>query len=460
MSDIIHQGNETSNGTPLPPAVVYHGGEPGATLPAVREGLVPYPPSGGPDITSILQALRRRWFLALSLGLLAASLVAVAAWFGLHPSYTVSAQVDIAAKKPRTLTPTGDAYESDVEYSTYKQTQVMRIKSRPVLNAAVTRPEVKDLHLFNAGSDPAASLESGLKIDAHEGSEIVGISLNGPNPDQLLVLVNAVTHAYLEDTAQSERRRQLDRIAELDKLAAQSGGQLRGQQETWHQLADQLGTSDPQAMIQKQLSLQSALDNLRKEQTELDFSQRRLQAQRAAAEVKARLAGQLELPAALVNAALDADPSAKYYYARLVKLKEILADYEQNARNSDEPSLVRARQETADTEKALADRRTALQAQLQEEVRQKTRLELEAQVAQLQSEEASGATREQTVTAEINRLVKELERVGTLTTKFRLLDDKIKDGEGQAKKMVDEANGLKIELQTPPRISLYQEAAI
>src|SRR5438105_9839676 len=60
-----------------------------------------------PDASSLFKALRRRWFLAGALGLLAAGIVGTAAWMLLPARYTAFALLQVASKPTQFTQPTG-----------------------------------------------------------------------------------------------------------------------------------------------------------------------------------------------------------------------------------------------------------------------------------------------------------------------------------------------------------------
>src|SRR5947209_14568008 len=69
-------------------------------LPAVpAPDAAPPPPglSAAPDLQSLLQALRRRWVAAVTLGGTLACIAALAAWFLLSPKYTAFARLRVAS---------------------------------------------------------------------------------------------------------------------------------------------------------------------------------------------------------------------------------------------------------------------------------------------------------------------------------------------------------------------------
>src|SRR5262249_43361439 len=147
-----------------------------------------------PNALGLLQALRRRWLLALSCSLLAAGLGAGLTWWLLPPpKQSARTLLSVNSNRPVVLFPT---HEPTPEFATYQKTQVALIKSRLVLNAALRQPGAAELSVIRQQRDPVAWLESELQVDYTLGPEVLRIALTGDRPDELAVLVNAVTDAY------------------------------------------------------------------------------------------------------------------------------------------------------------------------------------------------------------------------------------------------------------------------
>src|SRR5208282_3781343 len=145
-----------------------------------------------PSAVALLKALRRHWLRALCVAVVCASVAALATWFIMPaPKYSSRALLYMASFQPNVLFRTS---EDHADNTTYQRTQTALIKGRFVLNAALRQPKVSDLSLVREQPDAAGWLESDLKVETI-GPELVRISLDGDRPDELTVIVNAVTQA-------------------------------------------------------------------------------------------------------------------------------------------------------------------------------------------------------------------------------------------------------------------------
>ena len=99
--------------------------------------------------------------------------------------------------------------------TTYQRRQTALIKSRHVLQAAINRPGIAELPSVRNNPDPVGWLETNLKADFSVSPEILRITLSGPNPTELIALLDAVREAYL---AEGVNKDQTDKKAALDRL--------------------------------------------------------------------------------------------------------------------------------------------------------------------------------------------------------------------------------------------------
>src|SRR5439155_11508568 len=169
--------------------------------------------ASGTDTAALLKALARRWPLALVLGVILAGAGATAAWYLLAAPYAAVAQVRIASTEQKILFKNSE--EGRSEFLTYLRTQARRLKSRFVLNEALKRDEVKNLPIVLRQPDPLVWLEDELQVESQEGSEIITVTLRGPEPSELTALVNAVVKAYEKEFIETETTQRKARLDEV-----------------------------------------------------------------------------------------------------------------------------------------------------------------------------------------------------------------------------------------------------
>ncbi len=427
-----------------------------------RGDLYRLPPAlaSGPDTLALLHALRRRWLLALSLGLILAGAAAGAAWYLFATKYTAFAQIQIAATQDQLMAGNGNAGGGQREFLTYQRTQAQQIKSRFVLNKALTRDDVKKLRVVNKQPDPLVWLEEELKVDFQEGSELITVTMSGPEADEVIALVDAVTKAYVKEVVEAERERRRNRVDQLDKIYIEASAKLGKKKEALRQMADYLGTSDSGALTQKQLNLLTYLGDLKRQHGQARAELMKAQARLETHKTLEKAAKDPPLQETALSQALEADPVAKRQLTLIARHQEIIADYQQNAVRSNEGTRVHSEQKVKELQKKLAARKEELRKELTEALRQRARSEFDTTLVQLQKEVELWVQPEKGLRAEVDSLTAKAEQIGRSTIAFEQLRSEINREEGITDKVGRDAGLLRVELGSEPRVRLYQEAAL
>jgi capsular exopolysaccharide synthesis family protein len=411
-------------------------------------------------MSSLLQALSRRWLLAAFLGLLVAAVAAIAAWFLFPIRYTAYSQLRIAMTPPWLVVRNADTSEGRGEFLTYQRTQAAWIKNYFVLGAALQREEVKNLQMVREQPEPLTWLTEELKVDFQEGSEIVTVSMTGKDPGEVVTLVKAVTQTYLDKIVNMERESRRARLAELNDIYEKSIEKLRAQRTAQRKLADTLGTSDSQALTQKQVNLLALFGEKQRQHSQLETELMKARARLESYQAREKTVTEPALSPAMLNEALEADSMGKQLLLRESQLQDLVTEYQHSALRDDEPSLKRAQSMLEETKKRLEVRRTELRPDVVERLRQKNQNDGQITLAQLQTEVATLGEQEKKVRADVESLEKETDKVGTSSTELEMLRTEIQREDKVANRVGDELQVLKIELRSPPRVTLNQESAI
>jgi capsular exopolysaccharide synthesis family protein len=412
-------------------------------------------------MTSLLRALSRRWLLASFLGILAAGGVGAAVWFFLPIRHTAYSQLRVAMTPPWLVVRNADTSEGRGEFLTYQRTQAAWIKNYFVLGAALQREDVKHLQMVRDQAEPLTWLTEELKVDFQEGSEIVTVSMIGNEPSEVVTLVKAVTQMYIEKIVNMERENRRARLAELNDIYEKSVEKLRAQRNSQRKLAESLGTSDSQALTQKQVNLLALFGEKQRQhgqvQTELMKTRARLESYLAREKA---VVAEPALSPSLHNEALEADLAGKQLLFRVNQLQDLVSEYQHSALRDDEPSLKKAQSMLEETKKNLDVRREELRPNVLERLRLRNQNDHQADLAQIQTEVATLTEQEKRIRGEVEALGKEADKVGTSSTELEMLRAEVQRDDKVANRVGDELDVLKIELRSPPRVTLNQEAAI
>ena len=121
---------------------------------------------------SLLRALKRRWLLAATLGLLAAAAAAALVWFLAPVTYTAQTFLVLSHKGSKII-----GTDSDVDFSIFQRTQAALVKTRFVLNRALRQPAVAELKTITEMRDNQVEwLENNLQVDFGSTPEFMRIT--------------------------------------------------------------------------------------------------------------------------------------------------------------------------------------------------------------------------------------------------------------------------------------------
>ncbi len=236
-----------------------------AVIPPVNWG---YGPPARPEILSakpnpieLLHATRRRWPLAVGLGVTAATLAAVAVWFLVPVRYEAFALLKVSGQQPSVLMNENSAPEN---FIIFKRTQVQLILSNIVLQRTVAEPAISRLSIINAHSnDPVSWLKNQLLIDYPDDSEVMRIALKGTKKDEVTKIVNAVVDKYLKEIVQHEREVRMEQESKLERSYSTYAEDYQKQLAALRKLHDVHKTSSSEAaQLKKKLAFEQLSEML------------------------------------------------------------------------------------------------------------------------------------------------------------------------------------------------------
>jgi hypothetical protein len=232
----------------------------------------------------------RRWLLKLVLAL-AVGVVAAGGTRALvrTPKHTVRTLVHVPPPTPY-LVPCVDKFP---DLTSYQRNQIALCKSEVVLKGALHDLEVANLSLLDR-ANPQAWLEKEVQVDFTIAPNIMRISMNGLDTDELVILVSAIRRAYLLEAVDRVRAARRERQAYLEKLVQKYEGQVKAAWEIHKSMTEQAGGESVSlrarvlAFAQQQLAL-SERELLK---TEAELRQARALRERAGCNLEGRISFQ------------------------------------------------------------------------------------------------------------------------------------------------------------------------
>jgi capsular exopolysaccharide synthesis family protein len=399
-----------------------------------------------PSVPGLLYAARRRWRLALFLGLVCAAGAGSAVWFTQTEKYIARTMVLINAQAPILVADPRD--RSD--FGSYQRTQVAYVKSRLVLNAALRDPKVADLSSVRERSQPVLWLEKEIQVDFSVAPEVLRIQMTGEHSHELIAIVDAVREAYLMEVNRVEVEGRQKRLAKLKEIYAEKDQHLLEKRRLLKQMQEESGaTKDGKALERAQEAYVKKLEALNNELIPTRMKILMLQMDRDT-KVGPAPPSPKEIDDA-VNKNSDVISSA-------AKVENLDAQIEEMKKNFREPELdeaykraVKARQSEEQKLRALRDKlrenyaKRAIEANSGHDDRTSAELtRFEKQASWLEDQ--------------LEKHAKNFKEVKKAQIGMEWLRDELSLTETLAKTVANQMQILEIEMQAPQRSRLLEEA--
>lgn len=390
----------------------------------------------GFSLTGILGTLRRRWWLALILGVPASLALAAAAWFLVPAHYTAVTTLRIAAREPKLVFDTAD---TQIDFNTYRQTQIALVRSRLVLESAVNDPDIADLPMVRARKRPAKWLENALQIESPTSPELLQLSLDGEDADQVAAVVNGVAKAYMNEVVNAERRRRLERLDDLERIFAETEEKARVREERLGELTKKLGTGDARALTVRQQMALEYFGRLQREHADVRFE---LMRERVRDQSNGEVAAELPTAGNSTTTGPRSD-IPETVGQRVAELRRIIERFQRQVRDPDHPSLVEYRRELASLER--------LRHRLDQPVDAAGRPIAEDRLTVLERQE-------EVLRSELNEYAALVDAIGTGSFEIESMKGELDQVTRVADRIGSEMEALRVELQSPPRVTLLETA--
>jgi succinoglycan biosynthesis transport protein ExoP len=371
---------------------------------------------GGMDASSFANCLRRRWFLALSMGTIVALTTAGLLWFAFPETSQAIALFEVSSEQQTML---GDSRTmGNRDFDILQRTQLAYLKSFFVLQAALRTPGIEALGVMAGEPNKTQWLMEELVPSFQGNSEILSISLVGETKYEadLRKLVDAVADAYLKEVVFEEEQRRLVVRDALQRSFTNLSEDIRNKLDSHNALAKELGYVDPRRRDTDTEMLMRELTDAAKAKADIEGKMAEVQTDYMVAEA------QLKDPAAIdmmVDEMMSSDPNMSMMNQELMALNYSL--------NSQQDTMKRGKSKEADRLRGQINAKNQQIAQYK------------AQMKQQMSGEASGKPNPQ-----LQSLRKEFQiRAGVLQSQAAALDKIITE----KKERLDAKSQASVELE-------------
>jgi polysaccharide biosynthesis transport protein len=416
----------------------------------------PTPPPGlsaNPDMKALLRALRRRWMVAFSLGLVLSGVAAVLAYFLLTPAYTAFAQIRVLPFHP--------VINKNLEQSAtplmFLRSQAGLVRSRPILQKALAREEIKRLGLDAKHTDPIAYLEANLVVEVADNSELMSVRFTSDEPNEAVTIVKAVTDSYLDNLGYGEKLSRKNREVILDGIYTDTLEKIKTKKDQLKKRAESFSQMDKETLNRQREEIMGNIRDLRSQRLAFRMEQGKAEAQLESQNLRKKAMEGVDLTESALDQALEADPVGKSARAKIERLETIIRDFEGSIADQEQPTLMKAKILMRDQQNILDKRRKDLRVDIKK--RQDDKAAQEIRLAEIELDYHITGIKDR-----LGKVDKEIENQNKNLAKLvSSLNDEAQQQEialleRSAFELGDKLQSIRVELNSPERITMYQEA--
>jgi capsular exopolysaccharide synthesis family protein len=425
--------------------------------PVPARGRPSKPAEAGLDMLSLLRAFRRRWLLAVTLGLLLAAIAFPCVWVALpKPTATASALLLLENSSKGVIFDLGDRPAGGANMNT----QLALARSRLVLNAALRDPKAASLSLLQDKADPVDWLEQNLKVSYEGTPEIMNISLaSNDYAENLVVLVDLITKAYLDEILDKEKKRRQARLELLQGVVTKHQESIKGLRATLRTLQEKVGPGDKNMIALKQETARLEYDFATQELTQVRNELRTARLQSEAYDKGVR--PEVVVNPRDVNSNVDQDRLVQQLEQKKQHIEEAMEEIRARAVQEDKDvALVPLRNELAQVREAADKRRRQLKKLVEQHLRETARQDAQSRQEGLKDRVVFLEKLEEILVKDVERLAKESQRF--VKNALDLIDLMRENDEKEelVRTISREVSRIQVELDAPPRVRIVQEAVL
>jgi len=414
--------------------------------------------SSAPNLLGLLQALRRRWVLAVGLGILVATAASSAMWVLRPVTFTARTMLHVAPTPYYVLWRNA---EGGTDFGSYQRAQVALVKSRLVLNSALRDPKVAALLCVREQVEPVEWLEKMVQADFSIAPENLRITITGEEASELKILVAAVRDAYKTEIAEKETKYRLDRLGKLKELYTGYDRSLQEKRDTLKKMADPIGSKDPKLIAPLQRLALGHVNDLQSELLRTESEIRSLQSQVAVYEAREKGTKPVLVPDSFVEAQLDKDLRIDRLRKEIARHEQEIAGFQERSPDpTSEPGYQRAKQALAAAKKTLAERRQELRPEVTAQMAERGQIEMKSTHLQRQDRLVFLQDLEKRLREEVEKANQNVARLRTGTINLEWLQDEITQVDTITKEVARQKQILEVEMEAPSRVTQLEEAIV
>lgn len=341
------------------------------------------------------------------------------------------------------------------------RTQIELVRNRLVYEAALRYPEVTQLEMIKSQSDPVEWLESQIMVES-PAPDILRISANGDNADELAVLVKAVAKAFIQEVVDRDRKLAYEQMKSLKALVQQHTESNRQKEAVIRKQAERVWLGIDPAMQQKRQEFtQKHLELADKELFQFQSEIRKLKLERDALEGRLRGAHDMVISDKGIEEAISKDPKVALLNEQMAEKKKQLDYYkDQLTGAAGEARLKRDQAEIEALQKELDQRKQDLRPVAIRDIRASVNAVNSSTAAQIQERLQTLDKLEKLMSLEVRRLLDEAKEHAVAGLDVSGLQADIEMARQLIGSAVSQMERLKLDMMAAPRFAVLEDGVV
>jgi succinoglycan biosynthesis transport protein ExoP len=275
--------------------------------------------AGGMSITKMLHSFRRRWLLALFMGLLLGIPAALATWLIFPKQFEVQAMLQFRNMEGIRDDAGFGVLEAEKEW---RESQLYVIRSQLIFTRTLAEPKISNLSLIRREDEPINFLQKSISVFSPKDSDLVFIRMVGEDAREMVEIVRTLTAKYIEHATNDAGQQRNRKITRLQTTLTTNSKELSALNQRKISLQQSSGARDSNVATAQRQYFQSKQSDLRQELNKVKDRLWEAKKEVNLQQARNQLLDEDEYPEVLLMDEIRNDP-------QLSRLRERIAEYEE-----------------------------------------------------------------------------------------------------------------------------------
>lgn len=320
--------------------------------------------SGGFNQTWLANCLRRRWLMAILMGMLVGSGVAGALLWAFPQTSQVTAYLKVKSKSGNEVFETSSERLSAQDIERQAMNHLALLKSPLVLDAALQQQDIANLDAVraHAGEEMLWLLDE-LRVTFPGDGEILEVRYEGDeDPAQMVMVIDAVVKAYQEKVLLQDRLKIASTQSDLKTVLADTETRLEGQ------LKDLKAKDEAAGTLREEFEIPQLTNEIKSLEDLIVKAQKELVDIEVFKELSIQSANNPASLEAAIGMELDKDPTINMYKQQVFELNSQLQQKLSSSKNPNSADIKRIRSVIQQTEAQAAQYRSQAERSMREKI--------------------------------------------------------------------------------------------